>query len=504
MSADGRGQSGDVADRLRGAVERHQAGHPSDALPVYQEFLGIQPENADVLNLAGVACAQLGDAEQAIHYLSRAVSCAPGFPDANRNLALALRDTGRFEEAVAAHQRLIDAQPDSFEAYNDLGITWRRLGKLGKAADAYRRALTLAPDFVDAMVNLGNVLQDQDRIEEACKRYEEAIALNPSLPSVHRSLGNALQRLGRIEEAVESYRRAVSLDQNYARAHADLGSALVEQGMHEEGVTALRRAAALSPDASNIHSNLGMALHHLGDPASSLAAYDESLRLEPGNSHALAYKSIALLALGMIDEYRSLVDYDKLLYAEDVVPPPGYASLDEFNRVLGEFAATHPTLMGKDDRRPGITGELLAEPEGPMRDLDALVRKAAAEYIGRLPGSDPHPFIARRPGAIRMIGWATVLDGGADAHIHPHAWLSGVYYVKTVSACEAGEGEENDGFIEFGRPDPKFDLTESPEFRVVRPREGLMLLFPSFFWHRVRDFRSKEKRISYAFDIFPA
>lgn len=489
-------------DNLRKAVERHQAGHPADALDVYRRVISADPRNADVLNLAGIACAQLGKGPEAIDFLSRAVSIAPAFVDAHRNLALAYRAAGLFEDAVAAHQRLIECEPGSCEAYNDLGITWRRYGKLGKAASAYQRALELAPDFVDALVNLGNVLQDQDNIEEACKSYKKAIAINPSLATVHRNLGNALQRLGKVDEAIESYRRAVSCDVNYALAYSDLGGALVESGSIEEGVGALRRAVKLAPGAANVHSNLGMALHHLGDPESALSAYDESLRLEPGNSHALAYKSIALLSLGRIDGYRALVDYDKFLYAEDVVAPEGYSSIGAFNRELADFASTHPTLMGKDDRRPGITGELLAEPVGPMVQLEAVVQNAVARFIDLLPDSDPHPFVGRRPQRIRMIGWANVLDGGADAHIHPHAWLSGVYYVKTLGGNRVNE-ESDEGCIEFGRPDPKFSITSSPEFRIVRPHDGLILLFPSFFWHRIREFEAGEKRISYAFDIFP-
>ena len=39
--------------------------------------------------------------------------------------------------------------------------------------------------------------------------------------------------------------------------------------------------------------------------------------------------------------------------------------------------------------------------------------------------------------------------------------------------------------------------------RFVRPQEGLLLLFPSYFYHRVRPFRSDRPRISVAFDVVP-
>jgi len=42
-----------------------------------------------------------------------------------------------------------------------------------------------------------------------------------------------------------------------------------------------------------------------------------------------------------------------------------------------------------------------------------------------------------------------------------------------------------------------------PELRAIRPREGLMLLFPSYFYHRTVPFSAAEPRVSIAFDAIP-
>ncbi len=36
---------------------------------------------------------------------------------------------------------------------------------------------------------------------------------------------------------------------------------------------------------------------------------------------------------------------------------------------------------------------------------------------------------------------------------------------------------------------------------VIRPETGLLVLFPSFFWHRTIPFQGGGKRISIAFDL---
>lgn len=87
-------------------------------------------------------------------------------------------------------------------------------------------------------------------------------------------------------------------------------------------------------------------------------------------------------------------------------------------------------------------------------------------------------------------------------HIHPSAWLSGVYYVQLPElASQTGQGEA--GWIEFGRPPEHFHCTVEPEVRAIRPEPGLMLLFPSYFYHRTMPFESAGLRISISFDVHP-
>ncbi len=62
-----------------------------------------------------------------------------------------------------------------------------------------------------------------------------------------------------------------------------------------------------------------------------------------------------------------------------------------------------------------------------------------------------------------------------------------------------GQGEA--GWIEFGRPRSDIHCTVEPEVRALQPKEGLMVLFPSYFYHRTVPFEAAEERISIAFDV---
>ena len=59
------------------------------------------------------------------------------------------------------------------------------------------------------------------------------------------------------------------------------------------------------------------------------------------------------------------------------------------------------------------------------------------------------------------------------------------------------------GWIAFGRPPDHFHTRAAPETRLFRPEEGLMLLFPSYFYHHTVPLAGDETRISVAFDVLP-
>ncbi len=69
------------------------------------------------------------------------------------------------------------------------------------------------------------------------------------------------------------------------------------------------------------------------------------------------------------------------------------------------------------------------------------------------------------------------------------------------AAAVRTSGDRHAGWIEFGRPPEHIHCTVEPEVRLVRPEEGLMALFPSYFYHRTVPTESAGTRVSIAFDV---
>ena len=138
-----------------------------------------------------------------------------------------------------------------------------------------------------------------------------------------------------------------------------------------------------------------------------------------------------------------------------------------------------------------------------MAGLASGLETAIEAYLASHPRDPDHPFLARRPAAWRLRGWATLLESGGHqaSHIHPTAWLSGVYDVELPP--EVGSGEDRQGWIEFGRPGSDFPGTAEPLIRQMRPEAGKVILFPSYFTHNTLPFESDRRRLSLPSTSFP-
>lgn len=102
-------------------------------------------------------------------------------------------------------------------------------------------------------------------------------------------------------------------------------------------------------------------------------------------------------------------------------------------------------------------------------------------------------------------GWANVNRSGDYnmLHSHPGCHWSVVYYVTTGSPSE---GHPMNGRIELRDPRPAAVFAKLPGFNsgqpmLIKPRPGLMLIFPAWIEHQVHPFIGEGNRISIAVNV---
>ncbi|MGF1503315.1 MAG: putative 2OG-Fe(II) oxygenase [Paracoccaceae bacterium] len=407
---------------------------------------------------------------------------------------------GRVAEGRAMLETAVAARPNARALLADLAQVQLVSGDEAAATETYRRALAVDPGFAAGWLNLGILQMRADRIDEAGDCFECAIGIEPTMADALAGLGVVRQRQHRLPEAAEALARAVEAAPGDAEIRSNLGGVLHEMGEIERAAEAFEAALRIAPDRAALHTHLGVLRHEAAGPEAGLAHYEAALRLTPGDARTLAAKHAALFALGRREDAARIFDFPALIQTVEIPAPPGYPDLAAFNAALAAHAETHPTLtmapLGRTTRGGGQTGYLFGAESGPTVVLERLIRDAIDAYFAD-PVRAGHPHGPRKPERSRIDAWATVLDSGGyqDPHIHPSGVLSGVYYPKVSDTGEAGA-------IEFGRPAAPFTL-DAPEVMTVRPHPGLLVLFPSFVWHRTIPFEGTAKRISIAFDLIP-
>ncbi len=422
--------------------------------------------------------------------------------------ASALYQSGQLEEALAACAEIIRRHPQRADLHAFAGMIALKLGDNESAARFYRAAVDRQPGYTEAHYNFGTALLRLEQFDDAVASFRRAIELNPDLAPAHHNLGNALRALGQLEEAEAAYRITLDLAPQAADTIRNLGMVLQKLKRTEEAEVAFRHAIALKPGWSNAYNNLVNLLLETGAGEPAIEACDQWLACAPGSIEAMAFKCAALNEAGYRDELAYLLDFDNFVLMKHWSEIPGFGSVDEFNHALAEHVRAHPTLKVPPRGDPTyhhpkllITDELLGEETGPMATLEKMMRSAIAEYQEFVADRAEHPFLANWPARWRLASWGVVLEGAGNLvpHIHLDGYLGGVYY--PLMPDIVGDDEKKAGWFELGRPPSELPLKAEPIIKPIKPGEGLMILFPGYYYHSTVPFKSKQQRISVAFDL---
>ena len=195
----------DIEGALRTAPAHHQAGRLGEAKELYRRVLRAEPDQADALNLLGVAVQDDGDAAEAVGLLRRAIAVNSGEAHYHTYLGNSLQAAGEVDEAVAVYRRGLALDPGAAKAHNNLGNVLVGLGRWQEAIESYDRALAIDPHYPSALYNLGGLLYAEEEPEKALEYFQRAVRARPDDMESHFKLFLILFELGDQEEASRHY-----------------------------------------------------------------------------------------------------------------------------------------------------------------------------------------------------------------------------------------------------------------------------------------------------------
>ena len=501
--SDSRDRSG--RDRLRHAMALHRAGRMQEADLQYAAVLRGEPTEPQALRLQGILARDLGDLDRSLKLLRKAVEAAPADPEPAAELGLSYLAAGYLHLADAAFRQALTRDPDSGKALTNLGALLQYRGHIQEAIECHWRVLERDPDDLEVRCNLAITLVEAGRAEEALAECDAALASAPARPELLATKGAVLVGLGLYAAAVPLLEAALESGPD-DMALINLGLAHQQLGQAGEAMAALDTAVRVNPDNARATADLTTLLSAAGRSDAALRLSDDFLKRHAGERLVLASRAVALRDAGQADAARELVDLERLVRIRQLPVPRGFSDIAGFNAQLAALLSTDPSLLpsplSKATRGGAQTGELDPDSSpvlGAFRDtLTTALRHLITDL--QQEGFAAHPVMAWAADRWTLRIWGTVLGPGGHQlpHLHPLAWLSGVYYV----AVPPGLGD--DGALEFGEPPSRVAVKIEPARRRVSARPGRLVVFPSWFWHRTLPFAQPGERISVAFDVMPS
>jgi tetratricopeptide (TPR) repeat protein len=448
---------------------------------------------------------------------------------------------GRQSEAVAHYRRLVARAPDNPVATHTLAVALNAAQQPADAERVVRQTLLRNPPTAALHYTHALSLLSLERFEEAELALRECVSLDPRRAETHdrlaqliwmrtgdivattRALDQALEKFP-LDDALRGTKAALLQGAGDARgAFACLAeraaqpqchpSVLIRAGLAAlefEPATALTLAQGALRALPNDHTARKLlcgAFLGVGEGARALTECAALLEATPDDQYLIAMQTTALRLLND-PRYELFCDYDSMVLSSRIETPAGWPDLTSFLRELtAHLEALHNPhghrLLYQSLRQGTETTQDLARSLDPV--IQALFRAFAAplaryrEHIGQ--GEDA--LRRRNRGTTRFNGsWSVRLhrDGYHTSHVHPRGWISSACYIQLPDSMQAGHTAE--GILSFGAPG-MLTMPLLPAQLSVRPEVGLLVLFPSYFWHGTLPFHSDQPRLTVAFDAVP-
>jgi len=480
----------------------------SEAWQLADHFIRTIQATPALLLLRAHALLSMADHSRAIPAFRQAIAAAPGSGPAQIGLAVSLTDDGQHAAAEKAIRVAIEHGHGGAQSHFVLARALLGQQRLDEAESEFRTAIHLRADYLEAHVNLAETMWLRTGDARAV-----ASQIDASLQAVPTLLPLRILKAKLMEAAGEPSAALAAMDRALVQAGDSpaLDIAAAQIAVKFDAARALihaERAWKAAPENPLMLGTYGNALLAAGHPEKAEALGRKLLAINPDDGLALALQATAWRMLGD-PRYKERYDYGEFVKPGLIDTPDGWPSLPAYLDALAlgllKLHASHAHPIAQSLRNGTQADLALQHADDPAirafaRAIDGPIHRYM-QAIGK--GNDP--LRRRNTGSYKLKGaWSVRLrpHGYHFNHIHPDGWLSSACYIRIPPTLGKRERE---GWLQFG--EPAFPTTQPmPPEHFVRPEPGLLVLFPSWFWHGTIPFSGgpEDSRLTIAFDVVPS
>lgn len=454
-----------------------------------------------------MALAALGRESEAVGFYHQIAEASPDNPAATQALAMALSAANRHSEAERTAQHLLVQGHKSAALHFIQAKSLVAQADFERAEIALRDCLRLEPRHIDAHDHLARLIWMRTGDAE-----QTTATLDQALQAFHNDEALLAAKAAILQGAGDPRGAYACLAAAAARMHAS-PALLVRAGLAalefdpSAALALAERAQRLSPSTAASRNLLAAALLGIGDAPHALRHCEALLANTPDDQYLIALQTTAWRLLGDT-RYDAFCDYTHLVRPYLLQAPPAWTDLASFltdlkhslNRLHNPHG--HPLLFQSLRHGTETTGDLSRHTDPVIQALFQAFDAPIRDYLAHI-GHGSDPLRRRNRGTYRFNGgWSVRLRsaGFHTNHVHPRGWISSAFYIDLPESMV--DTSSPDGCLAFGEP----SIATTPPLHaqhVVRPEEGRLVLFPSYFWHGTVPFHSEQTRLTVAFDVVP-
>jgi len=482
-------------------------GRPAQALAVAAPLCVAGKADAELAAQHIAALAALDRQDEAVAVYRRIMAAAPENLLAAHALAIALNMAHQHDEAArVAHHTLMRGHK-SGALYNTYARSLIAQGALGPAEAALHDCLALEPRLVDAQNNLaqllwlrtGDIAQATAALDQALRTFDGDDALWAAKAAILQGAGDARAAYACLASQASRPQAPPMLLVRAGLAALEFDSA--------SALNLAERALRAIPANAAARTLLVAAQLGIGDARGALPHCETLLANAPDDQYLIALQTTAWRLLGD-ERYAQLCDYKNLVVPFELDAPPPWPDVTSLcadlkvslNRLHNPHG--HPLLFQSLRHGTETTQDLARSPDPAVQALFLSFAAPIRHYLEQV-GHGSDPLRRRNLGRWRFNGsWSVRLrtSGHHTNHVHPRGWISSACYIELPDVMNDARTE--DGVLTFGEPSIATTPALPPE-HSVRPRVGMLVLFPSYFWHGTVPFSSGQPRLTVAFDAVP-
>ena len=473
-------------------------GQYKEALTGLDHLTRKNPNESNLYALGGDCYAAMGHFDQAIACFKEAIKLKPDFAEAHNSCGFYYKEKHEYDNGLIYFKEAIKLKPDFAEAHNNLGICLYELGEPSKALSSHKRAIKLKPDFAEAHNNLGNILKLLGQVDEAILSYKRAIKLKPDFTIGLNNLASILIELGRIEEAKEFSVKARDADKDFEEGLLMLSQKNFTDAIkhfeisgfanwQEKVLECHYKNKEFDEFKKKLSETIDNKKHNSPSIAILSAHYAQNFKIK--DPYNFCPSPLNFVCHEQISE---LIDNDQQLIKELI---GDINNADILKRQYQSLFNGSPVEQS--------AGHIFRRPEKSFNKLSDALIKSINRYFLQYQNEDSE-FINLFPkNIIFSSAWYVKMQSGGhlSSHIHEEGWISGAVYLAIPKNSGASKQE---GAIELSSDGDQYPrLHDEFEKKVILPKEGDVIFFPSSVFHRTIPFKSNEERVCIAFDVKP-